>query len=172
MGRNALGDADDERDAGRGRFQDGGGCAPGRHRDERGVRPGRRDGLRHRVEHRDALDVLAALAGRDPGHHLGAVGPVAQAVETPLAAGQPLHDHLGLLVDEDAHLASTPASSTALRAASSMVGHDITRSDSTVFRISPPLLGVGAVEADHDRRADLDPVQGLHDAVGHLVALW
>src|SRR3974390_784695 len=34
----------------------------------------------------------------------------------------------------------------------------------------PALLGVGPVEADHDRRAQLHAAQRLHDAVGDLLA--
>ena len=37
-------------------------------------------------------------------------------------------------------------------------------------RMRAALLGVGAVEADHDRRAQLDPAERLDDALGHLLA--
>src|SRR5882762_7697000 len=33
------------------------------------------------------------------------------------------------------------------------------------------LVGVGAVEADHDRSVDLHPTEGGDDAVGHLFTL-
>ena len=33
------------------------------------------------------------------------------------------------------------------------------------------LVGVGAVEADHDRRVDLHPIERLHDPVRHFFAL-
>ena len=56
-----------------------------RHEDERGVGAGLADRLGDGVEDRDALDVGAALAGGDAGHDLGAVVPVAQAVEAALA---------------------------------------------------------------------------------------
>ena len=46
------------------------------------------DGVGDGVEDRDALDVLAALAGRDAGDDVRAVVAVAQAVEASLAAGQ------------------------------------------------------------------------------------
>ena len=49
------------------------------------------------VEDRDALDVLAALAGRDAADDLGAVVPVAQAVVLALPAGEALDDDLGVL---------------------------------------------------------------------------
>ena len=55
------------------------------------------------VEDRDALDVLAALAGRDAGDELRAVGAVAQPVERALAAGEALDDELRVLVDDDRH---------------------------------------------------------------------
>ena len=170
LGRDALGDADDEADARRGRLQDGRGRALGRHDDERGVGPGGRHGLGHGVVDGDALDVGAALAGRDPGHHLGAVVAVAQAVEAALAPGQALDDHLGVLVDEDAHR-SPPASATARRAASSMVSSTTSRSDRCWRQDLAARLGVGAVEAQHDRRAQMSTrPEGLDDAVGHLVA--
>ena len=60
------------------------------------------------VEDRDALDVVAALAGRDAADDLRAVGPVAQAVVPALAAGEALDDDLGVCVDEDAMSASLP----------------------------------------------------------------
>ena len=55
------------------------------------------------VEDRDAVDVLAALAGRDAADDLRAVVAVAQAVVLALPAGQALDDDLGVLVDEDRH---------------------------------------------------------------------
>ena len=39
------------------------------------------------------------------------------------------------------------------------------------FEDRAALVGVGAVEADHDRRVDLHPLERLHDAVGDLFAL-
>ena len=107
LGRDALGDADDEGDAGLGRLDDGVGRAPWRHRDERC----RRAGLLHRFGHggedRDALDLLTAPLRVGAAHDLGAVRLVAQAVEEPLARRADALDHdLGRLVDEDAHVLS------------------------------------------------------------------
>ena len=56
--------------------------------------PASLDRLLDRVEDRHALDVLAALAGRDPGDQVGPVVAVAQAVEGALAAGQAGDDEL------------------------------------------------------------------------------
>ena len=61
------------------------------------------DRSRDRVEDRDAVDVLAALAGRDAGDDVRAVVAVAQAEEAALAAGQALHEQARVAVDEDRH---------------------------------------------------------------------
>ena len=61
------------------------------------------DGVGDRVEDRDALDVLAALARRDAGDDVRAVGAVAQAEEAALAPGQALDDEPRVAVDEDRH---------------------------------------------------------------------
>ena len=107
MHRDVLGDADDGFDPGVDRFVDGVGGETRRDEDERGVRPGLGDGVRDRAEDRDALDVLAGLAGRDAGDDLGAVRAVAEAVEAALAAGEPLDDETGLGPDEDRHQAGS-----------------------------------------------------------------
>ncbi len=108
LGRDALGDADDERDACFGRLDDGVGRAAGRHADKRR----RRSGLLHRLGHRgvdgDALDFLAASLGIGAGHDLCAVRLVTEPVEQPLARRADALDHdLGRLVDEDAHVGSS-----------------------------------------------------------------
>src|SRR5581483_2171741 len=136
--RDPLGDADDEPDTGRGRLADGVGRRLRRHDDEGSVRAGLVDRFLHGVVDRDALDVASALAGRHARDDLGAVVPVAEAVEPPLPAGQPLDNDLRVLVDKDAHRGVPPASSTAVRAASSMVGLEMKLSDSRSLRISLP----------------------------------
>ena len=65
--------------------------------------PGLRDRLVEGVEHRDPLDVLAALARSHAADDLGAVVAVAQRVERALAPGDAGHAQLGVLVDQDAH---------------------------------------------------------------------
>ena len=47
---------------------------------------------------------MAPLAGRDAGDNVGAVAPVAEPVEAPLAAGEPGDDQLGLAVDRKEHV--------------------------------------------------------------------
>ena len=98
-----LGDADDGRDPRVDGLVDRVGREAGGHEDHRGV--GAR--LAHRVGDGvvdgDAFDVLAALAGRDAGDEVGAVGAVAQAVEAPLGAGQARDDELRVVVDDDRH---------------------------------------------------------------------
>ena len=54
---------------------------------------------------------------------------VEQPVEAALRSGEALVDDLRGLVDEDAHLTTPPASATAVRAASSMVGCNCSPSD-------------------------------------------
>ena len=128
-GRDALGDAHHEGHAGGGGLHDGVGGELGRDGDERGVGPGGLHGLGHGGEDRDALDLLTTPVGIGSGHHLGAVGPVAEPVVEALAGGADALDHdFGVLVDEDAH-DWPPASATARRAASSMVGSATRRSD-------------------------------------------
>ena len=83
---------DHRADAGVDRLVDGVGGEARRDEDQRRVRAGLLDRLGDGVEDRDALDVLAALAGRDAGDDVRAVGAVAQAVEAALAAGQALDD--------------------------------------------------------------------------------
>ncbi len=103
LGGDALGDADDEPDAGGGRFEDGARRELRRHGDERRGGAGRGHRVGDRVEDRDAVDVLTRLAGRDAADDLGAVVAVAQAVVLALPAGEALDDDLGVLVDEDCH---------------------------------------------------------------------
>src|SRR5439155_16056768 len=74
--------------------------------DQRRVRPGLLDRLGDGVEDGNALDVLAALPGRDAGDDVGAVVAVAEAMEAALAAGQPLHDETRVPVDDDRHYRS------------------------------------------------------------------
>src|SRR5262249_46464334 len=114
VGRDALGDARDHRDAGVGGFHDRVRREGGRHEDHRRVGAGLPHGLRHGVEDRDPLVHRSALAGSDAGHDLRAVLAARQRVEAALAAGQPLHQEARVLVDPDAHRAA----STAFRAPS------------------------------------------------------
>ena len=105
VGRDALGDRHDERDAGVLGLEDRVGREARRDEDHRRVGAGLAHGVVERVEDRDALDVLAALAGRDAGHHVGPVAAVVEGVELPLTAGDPRHAQARVLADDDAHLA-------------------------------------------------------------------
>ena len=119
--RDAFGDDDDELEPGFGRFDHRVGGEAGGHDHHRRGRAGLLHRFGDRREHRDAFDVGAGLLGCDPADDLRAVLAVAQPVEAALAAGEPLHDHLRVGVDENAHFVP-PASATALRAASTIVG--------------------------------------------------
>src|SRR5215212_198092 len=118
VGGDALGDGDDQRDAGVLGLEDRVGGEAGRDEDHRGVRAGLGDRVVERVEHRDALDVLAALAGRHAAHDVRAVAPVVERVERALAPGDAGRAELRAGADEDGHQA---ASSTTLVAEPSMV---------------------------------------------------
>ncbi len=104
----ALGDRDDQLDAGGGRLEDRVGGEARRHEDHRRVRLHLGDGVGPAVEHGDALDVLSALAGGDAADDAGAVVAVVERVEGALAAGDPGDAQARRLVDEDRHQAMAP----------------------------------------------------------------
>src|SRR5205085_3395628 len=86
--------------------------------DHRRVRAGLPHGRVERVVDRHALHVLTRLAGRDPGHEVGAVAPVVQPVEAALAAREARHDQLRVGADEDAHRGCVPSPPASAGAAS------------------------------------------------------
>src|SRR3954452_23192896 len=120
--RDALGDRDHKLDAGVGRLENRVCRERRRHEDPHGVGAGLGDGGVHRVERRNAFDVLPRLARRDAGDQVGAVVLVVQAVEAALPAGEARDHELRVLAYEDAH----PASSTTFAAAPSMVFSTVT----------------------------------------------
>src|SRR5690606_10008673 len=73
QGRNAFGDADDQLDTGKRRFQDGVLAERGWYVDNRGLCSGIGDSLCNGVEHRQIQVNLAALAGGDTADHAGTV---------------------------------------------------------------------------------------------------
>src|SRR3954447_3094204 len=113
VGGDALGDADHRLDAGVGGLEDRVGRERRRHEDHRRVRVGLGDGVVEGVEDRDALDVLAALAGRHAGDHFGAVALVVERVERALATGDAGDAELRVAADDDAHRASSTTFSAA-----------------------------------------------------------
>ena len=74
-----------------------------RNEDHRGVGPGRHHRRGHRVEDRDALDVLPALPWGNPSHDVRPVRAVAKPVEATLRARQSLDDEPRVGSDEDCH---------------------------------------------------------------------
>ena len=120
--RDPLGDRDHRLDAGLDRLVDRRRGEARRDEDHRGVGAGLGDRFGDLVEDRDALDVLAALAGGDAGDEVGAVGLVAETVEGALAAGQPGDDQLRVVADDDAHLSPPAPRRCARRRASSSPG--------------------------------------------------
>ena len=91
--RDALGDADDEPDAGVGRLDHGvaGEAAPAR-RARRRPAPVCATASRTRVEDGDALDVWPPVPGRDAGDDVGAGGAHARGVKGALAPGDALDE--------------------------------------------------------------------------------
>src|SRR5205807_5424771 len=124
VGRNPLGDRDDQLDPRVLCLEDRVRGEAGRYEDHRGVGAGALDRVMERVEHRDAVHVLSALARGHAADHLGPVVAVAKRVERPLATGDPGHAQPRVPVDQDAHAAAVSASranSTTLAAAPSIV---------------------------------------------------
>src|SRR5262249_57255187 len=83
------------------------------------VRPARLHRVRHGVEDRaPILDLGPALSRRDAGDELRPVVEHLPGVERPRRAGDALHQHPGVLIDEDAHDTFSPrAAATAFSAA-------------------------------------------------------
>src|SRR5664280_2148538 len=150
--RDALGDADDEAHARVGRLEHRVAREARRHEEHGDVGTGVADGRCHAVEHRHAVDDLAALAGRRAGDHVGAGGAHAARVEGALAAGDALDQHAAGLVDEDGHQSASPpaacppaaasadafAAATTRRTASSALGATVRPSSAASASTSRP----------------------------------
>src|SRR5262249_18394110 len=128
------------------------------------------------VEDRYAFDILATLARRHATDDLRAVGLVAQTVVLALPAGEALDNDLGVLIDEDRH-GSVPVSVSTrdrhrcprgLQHRRLALQHALR--NSCALEDLAALFGVGAVESDHDRRAQLHAVERFDDALGHFLA--
>jgi len=101
---NALGDGDDDLDAGVRRFHQGVGCKRRRHKHNAHVRTRLCDRIRDRVEH-GAVEVgLASLPWRHAANNVGAVFNHLACVEGAFASGEALDDDFGVAVDENAHV--------------------------------------------------------------------
>lgn len=114
--RHVLGDGHDERQIGVHCLVGAFGRKLGRDEDNRRVRAGCFNRLADGVKHRHAVDLLAALAGRDARDDRGAVFQHLFGVERAFAPGNPLDDEAGVFVDKNAHsdallsfIASTPS---------------------------------------------------------------
>src|SRR5690606_23587833 len=115
--RHALGDADDQLDAGVRRLEDRVRGERRRHVDHARRRARLALGLRDRVIDRQPQMLAAAASRRDAGDDFRAVLEALLGVERALTPRKPLRDDLRLLADEDAH-AAPPASATTFDAAS------------------------------------------------------
>src|SRR6266404_5506624 len=114
----ALGDADDERNPGVGRLEDGIGGEGRRHVNDARIAAGDGARLVDGVEDRQIEVPGAAFARRHAADHLGAVGDRLLGVEGALGAGEALADHLGRGVDEDRHQLASLTAATTFSAAS------------------------------------------------------
>jgi hypothetical protein len=112
--------------------------------------------------------VGAALAGRHAADDVRAVREHALRVEEALAPGDALHDHLGILIEEDRHYAPAFANATARRAPSSIVSTGFIPAAARIFAA---FLFVRAGEA-HDERnlAHVVALERLDDAERDLIA--
>src|SRR6516164_39775 len=125
--RDALGDADNERNLGGDGFANRIGGPGRRHIDYAGVAAGLLLRLRHCLEYRQAEMHRASLARRRPADHAGAVGDRLFGMEGAVSAGKTLADYLRVFVDENAHCAAKPGclvlarASTSTRLQSSMI---------------------------------------------------
>src|SRR5262249_47751874 len=100
-------DADDQRQLGRDRLEDGIGGKRRRHVNHRRVRARLLDGISDGVEHRRAFELGAAFSRHHTGDHVGAVFLRALGMKGAGLAGDALHQEAGIFVDENAHLASS-----------------------------------------------------------------
>src|SRR5579871_4116777 len=105
--RDPFGDADDQRDARRLRFEDGVGGAGRRDVDDRRVGAGRLDRLRDGVEDGDPFLLRPAFAGRHAGDDVGPVFDRLPRMKGAGLAGDPLNEQPRVFVDEDHRASST-----------------------------------------------------------------
>ena len=129
------------------------------------------DGLGPRVEDRDALDVLAALAGRDAADDVGAVGAVVQRVERALAAGDAGDDEAGVLGRRGwpCQLRSF-ASATTFSAAPCIVFAGCTFGSAASSRIRRPSTSLVPSRRTTNGHVGVDLRERVDDALGDLVA--
>src|SRR5208282_6013073 len=124
--RDALGDADDQRDFGVDGFADRIRRAGRWYVDHAGVATGFATRFGHGVEHRQVEVRGAALSGRSAADHLGAIGGRLLGMECAVLAGKALADHFGVLVDQDGHYAAFLTALTIFCAASSRSSAEVT----------------------------------------------
>src|SRR5580765_1455657 len=101
--RNAFSNTDHELDARICRFQDRIGTKRRRHKNERGVALGFLHGIAHRIEHRNAFDLLPRLTRRHTRDDLRSVSLALRRMERAFLPRNPLHHHPRILIHENAH---------------------------------------------------------------------
>src|SRR5215213_867621 len=124
--RNALGDADDQRNFGINRLGDGIRGAGWRHVDHACVAAGFFLRLHHGVEHRQAEMRLPPFARRRAADHFRAVVDRGLRMEGAVLAGETLADELSVSVDQDGHQAEPFTAFTIFCAASSRSSAEVT----------------------------------------------
>ena len=126
-------------------------------------------GVRNGVEHRQVQMRLTALARRHAAHHLGAVSDGLLGVETCLRAGEALKQDSSVLIYQYAHALTSLAASTTFSAASRIPSATV-KLNPEFFKISCPILDVGAFHANHDGHLDVQLARRVHHAGGQRVA--
>src|SRR6185312_2093573 len=135
--RDALGDADDQRNFSLDRFADGIAGAVRLHVDHAGVAAGFFFCLGNGVEDRQIEMGRAAFARRRAADHLGSISDRRLRMEGAVLAGETLADDLGALVDEDGHYAAPLTALTIFCAASSRSSPEVTLSPDSLMIFLP-----------------------------------
>src|SRR5690606_35973620 len=142
--RDALGDADDEPNAGVRRLEDRVHRERRRHVDHAHVGAGFRDRFPHAVEDRQAQVGLAAPPRRDAGDDLRAVIEALARMKGPLVARDALADALAACVDEYAHAAIRQAAAAttffaaSVRSSAAMMSRPLSARSSRPFSTFVP----------------------------------
>ena len=166
--RDALGDRDDQVDAGVLGLEDRVGGEPRRHEDHRRVGARLLDRRVEGVEDGDALHVLAALAGRHPRHDLASRSRGCRRLWK--VPSRPVMPDTHSRVSLSTRIGHQPASSTTFSAAPSMVASVCTLGRFGLGQQRAALLVVGAVQPHDEGHVGLDLRERLDQPARHLVA--
>src|SRR6185295_1223628 len=101
--RDALGNTDHELDAGIGSLQNRIGAKRRGYKNQRSVALRFLHGIEHRIEHRNAFDLLPRLARRHARNNLRPICLALRRMERAFLPRNPLHHHPRILIHENAH---------------------------------------------------------------------